>query len=267
MTTETDVAVDLGALAREGAVVEADQSSEIDKLAAALAKAQGAMRPAFKESENEAYKRGGRVSKYADLAAVVEAIRKPLAENELAVMQRVRTTAKAVFINTMLVHSSGQWVRDISAWPTKEPTAQAMGSAITYGKRYALSALLCVAADEDDDGNGADGKQPTPKPSGAEQVRGALAHPTTAIAKRAEPPKEAAKPHSMPPNADPAVAIRFSLLWDKAKKAGLKAPEFDEFRFRLLGQKKPSSTLTSDELDQLEAAWSAETAREPGSKG
>lgn len=72
---------------------------------------------------------------------------------------------------------------------------------------------------------------------------------------------KAEKQQPLPPNTDPVLAMRFSALWARAKKAGHKASEFDEFRFRVLGEKKPSSALTSDEVGMLEAAWAAETAK------
>lgn len=119
------------------------------ELAAALAKAQGEMEGAKKDTANPFHK-----SKYADLASVWEAIRGPLSANGLSVVQLV-TEAPAGFVGltTILMHSSGQQVSSTFHMPVKDATnPQAVGSALTYARRYALSALVGVAP-EDDDGN------------------------------------------------------------------------------------------------------------------
>lgn len=144
--------------------IEADESQSIAALAAALAKAQGQMKAAAKSSLNPHFK-----SKYANLAAIWEAAREALSSNGLAVMQRVSSVPDGVLITTQLVHSSGEWVRDRCVWPVAQKTPQGMGSAITYGKRYALAALVGVAADEDDDGNAASAKNGTVAPKQSEQ--------------------------------------------------------------------------------------------------
>jgi hypothetical protein len=132
--------------------VEADESPSIAALAAALAKAQGQLKAASKSSINPHFK-----SKYADLAAIWDVAREPLSSNGLAVLQRVSSSLDGVLITTQLVHSSGEWIKDRCVWPVAQRTPQGMGSAITYGKRYALAALVGIAADEDDDGNAASG--------------------------------------------------------------------------------------------------------------
>jgi hypothetical protein len=108
------------------------------------------MRSAKKDSTNPHFG-----SKYADLAAIWDACREPLSVNGLAVMQRVTTNTEGVRITTHLVHASGEWVKDTCTFPVAQRTSQGIGSAITYGKRYALAALVGVASDEDDDGNAA----------------------------------------------------------------------------------------------------------------
>lgn len=139
--------------------VVADESPTLGKLAEALAKAQGAMRAAPKDSKNPFYN-----SKYADLASVMAVVREPLAANGLAITQRLSTGQGGVVITTMLMHASGEWMRDrlfVLVEPTvnrdgkKQAWIQAFGSAVTYARRYALSSMLGVAADEDDDGNAA----------------------------------------------------------------------------------------------------------------
>lgn len=129
-----------------------DESPTLGALAAALAKAQTAMKSASKDSLNPHFG-----SKYADLASIWDACRGPLGANGLAVLQRVRSDARSVTVTTMLVHSSGEYVRDALTLPVAQPTPQGFGSAITYGRRYGLAALVGVASDVDDDGNAASG--------------------------------------------------------------------------------------------------------------
>lgn len=139
--------------------VEHDETPSIGALAGALAKAQGAFKAAPKDSTNPYFN-----SKYADLASVMSVVREPLAANGLAVTQRLTTSTDGVIITTMLMHASGEWMRDrlnirieqsVSKDGKKQAWIQAFGSAVTYARRYALSSMLGVAADEDDDGNAA----------------------------------------------------------------------------------------------------------------
>ncbi len=125
------------------------QSATIGKLAEALAKAQSKLLPAAKDSENPFFK-----SKYADLASVWEACRAALTENGLAVVQLAHSTEKGVGVETMLVHSSGEFISESLEVPAAKHDAQAFGSAITYARRYGLAAMVGVAP-EDDDGNAA----------------------------------------------------------------------------------------------------------------
>jgi hypothetical protein len=132
-------------------------SEQINDLAAASAKAQAAMQPAIKASNNSAYKG----AKYADLSAVWEACRKPLTDNGLTVWQDVTTaegSANGISVITRLVHSSGQWVEfGPLVVPLSKHDAHGVGSATSYGKRYGLAAAIGVIAELDDDGNAAVG--------------------------------------------------------------------------------------------------------------
>lgn len=127
-------------------------SEQINELATALAKAQGAMGGALKDSANPFFK-----SRYADLESVWTACRKALSENGLAVIQTVTADDAHAVITTALVHSSGQWVRDSLPLMPKDMGPQGMGSAITYGRRYALAAIVGVFQ-TDDDGEAAQGR-------------------------------------------------------------------------------------------------------------
>jgi hypothetical protein len=127
-------------------------SESINELSAALAKAQGEITGALKDSANPFFK-----SKYADLASCWDACRVPLAKNGLAVIQVPETTEAGLTLITTLAHSSGQWIRGSLPVKPKDDTPQAMGSALTYARRYALTAFIGIAQ-VDDDGNAASGK-------------------------------------------------------------------------------------------------------------
>jgi len=124
-------------------------SDEINEIAAALAKAQGEIEDASKTGLNPAFR-----SKYADLAAVRAVIREPLAKNNLAVTQFPSTNSGEVTVQTMLVHTSGQYMSCSLTMPCGKWDAHGIGSAITYARRYGLMSILCLASD-DDDGNAA----------------------------------------------------------------------------------------------------------------
>ena len=139
------------------------QSDNIADLAAALAKAQGEIAAAAKDSLNPHFK-----SKYADLASVWNACRAPLSKHGLAVIQTTEPTDNGrVRVITTLAHASGQWVRGTLDVAPTQATPQGMGSALTYCRRYALAAMVGVAPDDDDDGNAAsqrNGNGATPVP-------------------------------------------------------------------------------------------------------
>lgn len=139
-------------------------SDTITEIASALCKAQAEIDDATKTGLNPVFK-----SKYADLAAIRAVIREPLAKNDLAIMQFPRTVeGKGVEVETMLVHKSGEFMSETLFMPVHKWDAHGIGSGITYGRRYGLSAVLCVASD-DDDGNGA--VQAGPVPAAAAPVK------------------------------------------------------------------------------------------------
>ena len=121
-------------------------SEQINELAAALAAAQGMMENAIMNRTNPHFK-----TKYADLAAVLNAARKPLSANGLAIVQTIGDGV----LHTRLLHTSGQWIASEHPLPMSG-RPQEIGSALTYARRYSLSALIGIAADEDDDATGAE---------------------------------------------------------------------------------------------------------------
>lgn len=133
-----------------------NKSESIAGLAAALAKAQGQMKGAVKDSANPFFK-----SKYADLASVVEAIRVAFSSNGLSYIQTVEPSDQdEVRVETTILHSSGEWIScGVLSLPVSKSDAQGYGSALTYARRYSLSAATGVAP-EDDDGNLASSAKP-----------------------------------------------------------------------------------------------------------
>ena len=120
-------------------------SPTIAALAAALVKAQSAMGGAKKDSTNPHFK-----TAYADLASVWDACRAPLANAGLSIVQLVSSDPTRAIIETILAHSSGEWVSSTLAVPLTKADAQGLGSAITYGRRYALAAIVGVCPADDD---------------------------------------------------------------------------------------------------------------------
>ena len=125
--------------------------SELNELAAALAKAQGEILPAPKDADNPFFK-----SKYASLPAVREAVREVFAKNGLSVVQMPSVEGGHLHLKTLLLHSSGQTL-DCGTLTAEVDLSnpQKAGSAITYFRRYALAAISQTVADEDDDAEAA----------------------------------------------------------------------------------------------------------------
>lgn len=129
-------------------------SDTIGELAAALSSLQTAMKPAAENSVNPHFK-----SKYADLASCWDAVRPHL--KGLSITQSVASAGKTVEITTLLIHSSGQWLSSTLALEARDPSPQATGSAITYGRRYGFCAALGISSG-DDDGEAAQPSRPAP---------------------------------------------------------------------------------------------------------
>ena len=129
-------------------------SQSLDKLAAALSKAQALFQPAAKNKTNPHLK-----SKYADLVSVTEAVKKPLSDNGLSYVQLMEGDKADITCITTLMHTSGQWIASRLTMHSKDTTPQAMGSAITYARRYGLSAMLGIVTDEEDDGEASQPKE------------------------------------------------------------------------------------------------------------
>ena len=151
------------------------RSDSIKDLATALCAAQAEIENATKNSQNPHYK-----SSYADLASVLDAVRPVATKHGLAFSQLPGFADGCATLDTLLMHTSGEWIMGTSGAPLPKQDPQGIGSASTYLRRYSLAALFGIAQ-EDDDGEGTvsqRGREPAGKPEPAK--------------KAAEPPAKAA---------------------------------------------------------------------------
>jgi len=154
-------------------------TESIAQIATALASAQAEMHNPVKDrvarvkSDKADY-----TYNYADLSSVLDAVRPPLAKHGIALLQTAEVTPPTVVegsngpyrmsqlvMTTRLVHSSGEWIETaLSSEVDPDAKIQTLGSAITYLRRYALQAIVGVVAEEDDDGNAAQGTKAATAP-------------------------------------------------------------------------------------------------------
>lgn len=130
-------------------------SESIASIAGALSKFQAEIKNPANTANNPFFK-----SKYAPLSDILNLARPLLSKHGLSVVQMPSGDGENITVATLLLHESGEW---IEACPltlkADKITAQGAGSAITYGRRYAISALLGISSEDDDDGNGASEKK------------------------------------------------------------------------------------------------------------
>jgi hypothetical protein len=154
--------------------------------------------------------------KYVSLEAFCEFVRPILTENKIVVMQTVlESQPEEIVVETRLIHTSGEWI----ATPVKIPmegkrNAHNVGSAITYGRRYGLAAILALTPDEDDDGNAASGPLIKSQPAARQE-------------NRSSPPKQndSKKQDAQPAGSDERIK-RYNAAVKKAKEVKL-SKEFD----------------------------------------
>lgn len=176
------------------------QSETTSQLMAAFIKAQPQFRSAMKAKDNTYFH-----SKYADLAEVLEACKKPLIDNGFAIMQPLSgEDGEKITITTRLVHTSGEWVEESVSCRPKDGTPQAFGSAATYLRRYSLASLLGVVTEDDDGatGSGTVDSKPTQRPE---------FEPKKEEAKHTNPPT-APKPKPTPAAGDKVEALKADVL-------------------------------------------------------
>ena len=133
-------------------------SPSIGELATALIAVQGELPKVKKGKVNPFFKRA-----YAGLETVMPAVLEVLSAHDLAVLQTIGGDGQGgTTLSTTLLHKSGEWVSDTQPLMLTKPDPQSQGSAITYGRRYAVMSLLGLVADDDDDGNAASPRDSAP---------------------------------------------------------------------------------------------------------
>ncbi len=197
-------------------------------LCAALVAAQGGLRPIAKDGKNPAFR-----SRYATLDGIMETVRPALAAHGLAVVQGVvhPETGEGgrlvgITVETRLVHTSGEWLASVVPVPVAKGDAHGLGSALSYGRRYGLSALLALSTDEDDDGNAAAKAPP------ARQERPSKPAPAA--------PAPGQRLHDRVPTTPPPEAMTLS----KAETVSVKAKD---------GSSRSLVSMNDGELDTLRA--------------
>lgn len=212
-------------------------SDSLAHIAPALGKVQGELKAIQKDSVNPHFK-----NSYASLDTIIETVRPVLTKHGLSLVQGATESFQAeegrpmaINVQTMLIHSSGEWIQNSAIIPLAKADPQGAGGALTYGRRYSVAALLALATEEDDDGNTASGnpgapQRPAPRPA-APAPRPA---PTPAPAA----PRAAAGPQSIAEaipmveellgdTVEPGCPKCGGKMWDNREgKKNPKAPDF-----------------------------------------
>lgn len=229
------------------------QSEAQDKIIPALIKFQGSISTVAKSKDNPYFS-----SKYADLGAIFEVIRKPLADNGLCVTQEpLETAGDLVRLKTTVFHESGQFRSSILAIRPTKADPQGVGSAITYARRYGLSPMLGIVTEEDDDGNAASGNA-----SGNGKGQQGGGKPPQSGGKTQTPPRaqggqKTEKPKDEPAKPAPAgngkseLAIRKEGIWHKLHDF-LKGDDLATKKTLQAKINKPSKDWTTEDVVQLE---------------
>lgn len=248
-------------------------SETIGAIAAALAKAQGELTNPEKSLtatiSAPGIRGGDRTFRYAPLSSGLEIVRKSLGRQEIAAVQTtaIDTEAGLVRLNTVLAHSSGEWIS--SEWPvcpvSETATPHRMGAALTYARRYALFTLVGIAGEDDLDApeiastRGAPGDEA--KPSGEERKSSAAAPisqrnglaapmaipPSNGSARKflTRPPVELLKPEESAITRDDLIGELATII---------SSEQLTDWAYRKLPIK---NTLTADDARMIEEAFQA----------
>lgn len=188
-----------------------EENGAMAPLWAAFAKAQGAFEPLKKTKHVRVKTKSGDFYEfdYAPLEEVLGSCLPALNANELGVLQPYSGLAPGKVLRTMLVHSSGATLT-LKVRVPQQDTMQGLGSTLTYLRRYSVQCLLGVNAEDDDDGNVADGNQAT-------------------ASSKAKPPARQVAPTSNPDAMQPATRKR---LIELARAAGFQSEDLKAFFLR-----------------------------------
>jgi hypothetical protein len=261
----------------------------LDKLAIALAKAQGAMQSARKDATNPFFG-----SKYSTLAEVWDSIREPLANNGLSIVQLPSVDGGMVHVTTVLLHISGQTISSkisfllhnewTKAGKEIPPSAQQVCGLVTFGRRYGLTAMVGVSsADDDDDGNAAShvaDHAPVTAPAPKAQLDPARVAKRVGTMPPAEPvappPPPAPKDPVAQPAAEPVPDTQqeafHGRLYDACEAAGITVEELDSdlhtkgilkgsMKIDNLGEKIVAALLDGKDAKSGKGNWEIVVAR------
>jgi hypothetical protein len=221
-------------------VITSDKTGEIAK---ALAAAQTQLGPVLRDKTvRVSGDKGTYTFDYADLASVVEVCRTALSQQSIAIVQGVETEQGGVKVETRLIHSSGEWLSSAITMRGAADKPQAVGSLITYARRYALSAMVGVASEEDDDANVAEGN-------------------SRQISTRPLSPQAQARSAAVKAGKDPVA--RLEAVKARALKLYANIPDAKSQLGKCLGRtfgEGPIAGLSEAELDQAEAWLTLEQA-------
>jgi len=196
-------------------------SADTSKLAAALSAFLGEVKDPALDGVNPHFK-----SKYATLPGVLQSVRPLLAKHKLAVCQTPELHDGKLVLKTRLLHAEGESIESVMPLP-ESANMQALGSALTYARRYALTCVLGCAGDEDDDGNEAS------KPS-AKTAKASTPTPSSPKAQPSQPPANGAGDDVAFPDGiddsvdDIALSDWESFVVPSGKLAGKRLDELDE---------------------------------------
>jgi hypothetical protein len=192
-------------------------SEKVGQILAALSRARKKFKELKKEALNPFYK-----SKYSDLNAVVDACIDALSDEEIAVIQAPvkDREAKEAGVITFLGHSSDEWFEGELLLPTKDWTAQACGSSITFARRYSLEAFVALAGELDDDANLASGKE-------VEARAAAIGPPPPEVKHRGRPKKSTQQLEEFV--SDPKPVTWRQRFWSAAKARNKSDTQIREF--------------------------------------
>jgi len=202
------------------------RSESTKEIATALSNFQGKMTAVKKDSTNPFYK-----SKYASLDTIWETIRKPLSENGLSVAQTMNLIESNSVLETTLYHTSGEWISGTQLVNPVKNDPQGLGSAITYARRYSLSAILGLVSDDDDDANTAT------KPETRQEVK-------------TEPRPKPETTAPAPTKAEGITVPQTKKIHATAKEKGL-SPESARSYMQKTFKKNSTKELTKDEASTM----------------
>ena len=213
-----------------------NKSESIKSLADALSKAQSSFLP-VKRTEQVSYQttRGLKKYKYAPLPNVLESIHKALSDNGLAISQVPKIEGEKVVIETAIIHSSGEWLSGDMVVCNDNLPPQEKGSALTYTRRYALSSILGLAADEDDD---------------AEIATAQATKPETKLEPKSKVPEKDNTPSVGKPSEPPISAAQTKKIYASVKEKGITADQAKAY-LKQVFNKMSTKELTISEASKL----------------